>query len=178
MALISCPECGREKVSDQAKMCPDCGFPISEQTILDRKKVGDILHFGEVTFAAGHGGIYSSDTAWQVLAIEANKMLVIAKDVIEVRSYNYDRSLMVKDGVTKRREYTDWEHSKLRQWLNGKFFEGLPQAMRDAAMASMVVNYQSDFFGRPKRDGNTRDKVFYCLSMRQGSIFVKTRTAK
>lgn len=30
MALIKCPECGREKVSDTAKACPECGFNIAE----------------------------------------------------------------------------------------------------------------------------------------------------
>ena len=28
MALITCPECGRENVSDSAKACPGCGFQI------------------------------------------------------------------------------------------------------------------------------------------------------
>ena len=28
MALIKCPECGRENVSDNAEMCPNCGFGI------------------------------------------------------------------------------------------------------------------------------------------------------
>ncbi len=28
MALIKCPECGREKVSDTAEACPDCGFGV------------------------------------------------------------------------------------------------------------------------------------------------------
>lgn len=28
MALINCPECGRENVSDSAEMCPTCGFSI------------------------------------------------------------------------------------------------------------------------------------------------------
>ena len=28
MALIKCPECGRENVSDSAEMCPDCGYRI------------------------------------------------------------------------------------------------------------------------------------------------------
>lgn len=28
MALIKCPECGRENVSDSAEMCPSCGFGI------------------------------------------------------------------------------------------------------------------------------------------------------
>jgi len=30
MALVTCPECGREKVSDSAVACPDCGFGIRE----------------------------------------------------------------------------------------------------------------------------------------------------
>ena len=30
MALIHCPECGRE-ISDQAKACPGCGFPMDPQ---------------------------------------------------------------------------------------------------------------------------------------------------
>ena len=30
MALIACPECGRE-VSTSAKVCPACGFPVAEQ---------------------------------------------------------------------------------------------------------------------------------------------------
>ena len=29
MALIKCPECGKE-VSDKAKMCPNCGFEVAE----------------------------------------------------------------------------------------------------------------------------------------------------
>lgn len=28
MALVTCPECGKEKVSDLAEACPECGFPI------------------------------------------------------------------------------------------------------------------------------------------------------
>ena len=30
MALVKCPECGKE-VSDRAKSCPNCGFPIEEE---------------------------------------------------------------------------------------------------------------------------------------------------
>ena len=30
MALIKCPECGRDNVSSQAESCPNCGYPISE----------------------------------------------------------------------------------------------------------------------------------------------------
>lgn len=30
MALVTCPECGREKVSDSAVACPECGYGIKE----------------------------------------------------------------------------------------------------------------------------------------------------
>lgn len=30
MSLITCPECGRNKVSDTAEMCPSCGFGINQ----------------------------------------------------------------------------------------------------------------------------------------------------
>lgn len=29
MALIKCPECGKE-ISDKATLCPNCGYPISQ----------------------------------------------------------------------------------------------------------------------------------------------------
>ena len=39
MALFTCPECGKQ-VSDKAEMCPNCGCPISKQTIQEESKVG------------------------------------------------------------------------------------------------------------------------------------------
>lgn len=40
MALIKCPECGRE-ISDRAVSCPNCGFPLSESaTVAEREKTG------------------------------------------------------------------------------------------------------------------------------------------
>lgn len=30
MALVNCPECGRENVSDSAEMCPSCGYNVKE----------------------------------------------------------------------------------------------------------------------------------------------------
>lgn len=41
MALIKCPECGREKVSDSAVSCPECGFGIKayiEERALEKEK--------------------------------------------------------------------------------------------------------------------------------------------
>ena len=38
MALINCPECGKE-ISDRAENCPHCGFPITKQ---DKKSFNKI----------------------------------------------------------------------------------------------------------------------------------------
>lgn len=38
MALISCPECGRE-VSDKANACPNCGYPIEQDKIKENKLI-------------------------------------------------------------------------------------------------------------------------------------------
>lgn len=38
MALIKCPECGKE-VSDQADSCPNCGFPIKKQLHKDIENI-------------------------------------------------------------------------------------------------------------------------------------------
>lgn len=37
MALIKCPECGRENVSDSAEACPDCGYGINILKKLSKK---------------------------------------------------------------------------------------------------------------------------------------------
>ena len=43
MALITCPECGRE-VSDRAKTCPNCGFPITKSEEMDNElQVRDVV---------------------------------------------------------------------------------------------------------------------------------------
>jgi len=38
MALINCPECGREKVSDSAEACPGCGYGIKVYTEEQQRK--------------------------------------------------------------------------------------------------------------------------------------------
>ena len=36
MALITCPECGRE-ISDRAEASPNCGFPITKSEEMDNE---------------------------------------------------------------------------------------------------------------------------------------------
>lgn len=48
MALIKCPECGRENVSSAADSCPNCGYPIRKD--YEAKKELPITHNGSVVY--------------------------------------------------------------------------------------------------------------------------------
>lgn len=39
MALIKCPECGRENVSDSAESCPGCGYPFKDHSNNSEKQL-------------------------------------------------------------------------------------------------------------------------------------------
>lgn len=43
MALVTCPECGRENVSDTALACPNCGYPVKEhfERLKTEKEIAD-----------------------------------------------------------------------------------------------------------------------------------------
>lgn len=49
MALMSCPECGKE-ISDAAQACPHCGHPIQEPQPQDAQ-AGEAAGFRAVTLA-------------------------------------------------------------------------------------------------------------------------------
>ena len=42
MALIKCPECGKE-ISDEAKSCPNCGYRIRKSNVAKHKKISTYL---------------------------------------------------------------------------------------------------------------------------------------
>ena len=42
MALIKCPECGKE-ISDKAASCPNCGFPISETKAPQKEREVELM---------------------------------------------------------------------------------------------------------------------------------------
>lgn len=47
MALINCPECGKE-VSTSAKACPSCGYPVAEKTAEAAAQAGDVVKSDEL----------------------------------------------------------------------------------------------------------------------------------
>ena len=64
MALIKCPECGRENVSDSAESCPDCGYGIKayfEQLKVKKYYSCNTLFSFLDGFDEGIDGIYTVD---------------------------------------------------------------------------------------------------------------------
>ena len=53
MALIKCPECGRENVSDSAIACPNCGYAVKEhfeKIIIKDKTANQLKKIQELDF--------------------------------------------------------------------------------------------------------------------------------
>ena len=96
MALIKCPECGKE-VSDKAKMCPHCGFEVADALspaktqirigFLDGRKqtcvVADIRNGNKLISKASSGDIIELDIScdteiafyelWQYMRLEQGR---------------------------------------------------------------------------------------------------------
>lgn len=80
MALIKCPECGKE-ISDKASSCPSCGYPINNteiETEQDRinirgkNKGKNFLIFGSVLFLISM--VFGISTSNAELALRAKKL--------------------------------------------------------------------------------------------------------
>lgn len=69
MALIKCPECGKE-ISDMANFCPNCGFPVSERTKSDSTKTTS----KRVCPKCNSGNIQISIESHEVISKERNEV--------------------------------------------------------------------------------------------------------
>jgi hypothetical protein len=146
MALIKCPECGRE-VSSRAVACPQCGFPVVSECfpITSGTRAGSIVTIG--------------GWSWRVLALERDRALVITEACIEIRAYDdFD-------------EGTTWEFCALRRYLNHEFFNSLPAVIKDRVVEATNQNPSSPRYGTAGGSA-TADKVFL-LSVDEANTYFK-----
>ncbi|MDR3052789.1 MAG: DUF6273 domain-containing protein [Coriobacteriales bacterium] len=118
-------------------------------------QVGEIMpHFGEYE---------GKDIAWQVLAVEDGKALIITTNALEARPYN--------DTL----EATTWETSTLRTWLNGEFLSSAFRWSPDI-LTTQVVN--PDNAEHKTAGGNeTTDKIFL-LSIDEVNTYLSSDSAR
>lgn len=104
MALINCPECGKE-VSDKASACIHCGYPFSIEKTNSTRSILDL--FNEYAMTANVKNDVSSifqDVVSMIAQVKTSKDEIevndqIAKDIIE--------------GLTKIPSYCSWPNVKL-----------------------------------------------------------------
>jgi len=95
--------------------------------------IGDAVQFG--------------DFNWRVLDIKNGKALLISEDIVEQRAYH-----PCYEGVT-------WETSKLRQYLNGDFYNNFSQREKDKITETKLSNPDNQWYGI--NGGNdTLDNIF------------------
>lgn len=80
MALIKCPECGKE-VSDRAESCPVCGFPLANEKNKGRIKIKLAMYGGiggtqDVSITSGDNTLWNGKSG-QVAEFEVKDQTVI-----------------------------------------------------------------------------------------------------
>lgn len=77
MALIKCPECGRE-VSDKATKCPNCGMPFDEVVLSQSENINDTQENEESIAPTPQPPIEEKRmSAWKALLIIVGSLIVI-----------------------------------------------------------------------------------------------------
>ena len=103
MALIKCPECGKE-ISDKAKACPECGYKMKKSKI----KFIPILICALLVVACVGGALYYKNE----IALNANEKAALMM-INEIKGTNTKdkitiRKLMAKDSGERKWIYVDY----------------------------------------------------------------------
>ncbi len=163
MALIQCPECGG-KLSDLAKICVHCGYPIAEinakkaARLKAFKTIGEIVTFG--TYSKEADGLDQTPIEWFVLEYNGanNQALLLSRYGLDAKPYHYEQNKQIT-----------WETCSLRSWLNNDFLcKAFTAEEQSAILTTTVDNGYEQLYSRfdpscqwnPSGGNNTQDKVF------------------
>ncbi|WP_143412129.1 DUF6273 domain-containing protein [Arabiibacter massiliensis] len=119
--------------------------------------VGDHLYLGKAKFHPRFGDAFSKGIEWRVLAIEDDRALLIANDIIELRGYhNTDADVT-------------WETCDVRSWLNGEFYNGLPNSVKSVAIPVQVTNGDNPVYDTD--GGNDTEDTVFLLSLDEANAY-------
>ncbi|MCL2693702.1 MAG: DUF6273 domain-containing protein [Oscillospiraceae bacterium] len=105
--------------------------------------VGNIIKFGSYD--------------WRVLDVQDDKALIISEDIIELKSYHADGG-----------EIT-WEHSSIRQYLNGEFYNSFPPAEQGRIVETIIINCGNSIYGAA--GGNDTTDNIFLLDFEEAQIY-------
>jgi hypothetical protein len=115
-----------------------------------RLEVGDVFTFG------------SYDC--RILEIQDDKALIISEDIIEHRPYH-------ADGVE-----TTWEHSTIRQYLNGDFYNSFSSADQNRIISTNIINSDNPTFDTA--GGNDTTDNIFLLSIDEAQTYFADDSAR
>ena len=99
-------------------------------------EVGDVITFG--------------DFQWRVLDVDGTRALLITEYVIEERAFH-----SVNDITNK----ITWEHSDIRKYLNGEYYDSFTPTDQAKIIETNVINPGNPWYGKRCCD-DTLDKIF------------------
>ena len=155
MAMIKCPECGRE-MSSWAQACPCCGVPqdiikklLAEQRSMNRGNATGLrrrnLNVGQ---HYSFGSFIGEKIWWRVLAIEDDKALLISDKCLATKPYNETDA-----DVT-------WETCTLRKWLNTEFLINAFSSEEEEQIIITQVTAEPNEYYDTNPGSDTWDKIF------------------
>ena len=109
------------------------GYAYNDDLITAMPRVGEVISFGDIQ--------------WRVLDTQDDRVLLLSEYIIDLRPYHG-----TEGSIT-------WEHSDIRAWLNGEFYNRFSAEERARINVTQVVNNDNPWFGTPGGN-NTTDRVF------------------
>ena len=116
-------------------------------------KVGDIIKFGHYE-QDGNTANGKEEIEWQVLKVEANRVLVVSKYALDCKPYNTELA-----NVT-------WETCSLRKWLNNDFKNVAFTSAEQAKIPTVNIENKNNPYYETAGGNNTNDQIF-CLSLEE-----------
>lgn len=146
MALIKCPECGKE-ISDKAGVCPECGYPISQKPSKMRSKkvvyvCCTVVVLGLIVGCVLYINVSNNNKAIeyynQAFELYQNDKLTEAKEVLkDISDYKDTNNLLEKienrENEIREEQYVENYYSAVELYQNGNFtqateiFNSLPE---------------------------------------------------
>lgn len=158
LLLLTTVKNGYQTVSETPIM-----YSVKAGPVMPQLSVGSRIYFGayEQDNNKNNG---KEQLVWRVLALNGNQALVIADQVIDQRAYH-----TAQTAVT-------WETSRMRQWLNGEFYNNaFTPYEQGKVVQALVPGHQSPYYNtdssRLSVGNDTWDKVFLLSAQEANQYF-------
>ena len=122
-----------DDTDDEFSAGDDSGRIIGHDGSSSEPSIGETIVFGEIE--------------WLVLDLREGDILIISKDTIDHKPFN------------RTYEYTSWERSSLRRYLNNDFYNGFSQIERERIVEMQINTERNPWYGTTGGTDST-DKVF------------------